>query len=67
MKIFLTEIIWDTDGEEVELPTQLEIDTAAEGIEDIETGVADWLADRYGWCVTGYTQELAPELQQPAL
>ena len=43
-------IKWDTDGEEITLPIEVEI---PENIvdEDDETSVANYLSDTYGWCV----------------
>lgn len=64
MGIKVTDIVWETDGEDVELPTELEIDTASEGIDDPESQLADWLSDRYGWLVSGFSLESAPGLQQ---
>lgn len=40
-----TYIEWDTDGEQVDLPTSTTIE--AENEEDI----ADALSDKFGWCV----------------
>lgn len=46
MKQFkFTYIEWDTDGEQVDLPTSTTIE--AENEEDI----ADALSDKFGWCV----------------
>lgn len=40
-------IVWDKDGEDVDLPTTV---TDIPGdLEDDE--VADWLSNEYGWCV----------------
>jgi hypothetical protein len=30
------------------------LDARAEGIDDPETELADWLSDRYGWCVNSF-------------
>lgn len=43
----VTGIVWDTDGEVVDLPT-----TAVVECDDVED-VADALSDEYGWCVSG--------------
>lgn len=63
MNVRITDIVWDTDGEQVNLPEEVTVDTAAEGIEDPEAQIADWLSDRYGWCVTSFSQEPAAALQ----
>ena len=37
---------WDTDGEYIDLPKTAEVP------DDIpEDEVADWLSDKYGWCI----------------
>ena len=48
-------IIWDTDGEEVNLPTdvtfgEVGLERICEYYEDCSC-VADWLSDRFGWLV----------------
>lgn len=48
------EVEWDTDGEKVELPKKILIACDEEmyhNLIDDEGGVADYLSDRYGWCV----------------
>lgn len=59
MELKVVNIDWDTDGEEVELPSEVIIDTQAEGIENPEMEVADWLSDRFGWCVNSFSIEPA--------
>lgn len=55
MELRITDIEWDTDGQEVDLPKEVVLDAAEEGIEDPEAEVADWLSDRYGWLVKGFS------------
>jgi len=61
MEIRVSSIDWDTDGQEVDLPTELVVDTAAEGIEDPDTEIADWLSDKYGFCVKSVAFEPVAE------
>jgi len=50
-------IKWDTDGERVDLPETLEISAdIAKKLKQEEknghdTAIADYLSDKYGWCV----------------
>lgn len=45
----VTEIEWDTDGEEADLPTETSVP------EDVGLdGIADYLSDRFGFCVYGF-------------
>lgn len=46
-----TDIIWVTDGEDVELPTEVEIPVEIEGDDD---AITDYLSDTYGFLVEGY-------------
>ena len=46
----ITKILWDTDGEKVDLPTEVE---APEGIVT-EEDISDWLSDEYGFCHKGF-------------
>jgi hypothetical protein len=51
----ITEIEWDTDGEDIyELPTEeiVELDE-----DDDEDQIADILSDVYGWCINSYNAE----------
>ena len=45
----VTDIKWVTDGEVVELPTEVEVD---DDLSDDE--IADYLSDTYGWLVDGF-------------
>jgi hypothetical protein len=44
------DIIWETDGEPVELPTEVEI---PESVDD--DFIADYLSDTYGWLVESFS------------
>jgi len=61
MEIRVSSIDWDTDGDDVDLPTEMVVDTAAEGIEDPDTEIADWLSDKYGFCVKSVAFEPVSE------
>ena len=43
-------IKWETDGYEVDLPTEVEVE---DGMSDDE--IADYLSDTYGWLVEGFS------------
>lgn len=62
MKLKVTDIEWETDGEKDDLPSEVTIDAEAENIDldDVSAGVADWLSDRYGWLVKGFSVEEEP-------
>lgn len=44
-----SDIEWDTDGEVVDLPDSVQVDPDAEDIAEV-------LADKYGFCVKGFTE-----------
>ena len=53
MAYIITNIKWDTDGEPVEnLPRET---TVPENID--EEDIADYLSDKYGFCLFGYSVE----------
>jgi hypothetical protein len=55
----ITDIIWDTDGEPANLPTEIDFFTTMKEI-DIDT-VLDWLSDEYGFCVFDFCYEFKEE------
>lgn len=46
----VSNIKWVTDGEDVDLPTEVEV---PDNMEDDE--IADFLSDTYGWLVEGFS------------
>ena len=57
IKCVITNIDWDTDGEEIkELPKDVtfEIDYDEEYGTNLDNEVADELSDRYGFCVNSF-------------
>jgi len=47
-------ITWDTDGEDVDLPTEVEVSLRGDySDEEISDEGADWLSDEFGWLVDG--------------
>ena len=61
MTIKVTDIIWDTDGEAIDLPSEVDI---TDGIEPGSDEIADWLSDKYGFCVEGFNYEVAESFYQ---
>ena len=56
MKVKVMNIDWDTDGESVDLPTQVEIDMNADS--EFPFYIADAVSDRYGFCINSLTFEI---------
>jgi|TARA_B100001971_G_C18001444_1_gene437547 hypothetical protein len=51
------DIDWDTDGVEIGLPTELEVEWVDDWTENFPPSVdeiGDWLSDEFGWCVNGF-------------
>lgn len=52
------DIDWDTEGEDVDLPTDVEVpvDEDDAGISDevLEEYLSDWLSEEYGYCHRGF-------------
>ncbi len=65
MKIRCWDIVWDTDGEDADLPREvvIEVDDEvwAEGSVTAEEAVSGALSDKYGWCHTGFNYEAVKE------
>jgi hypothetical protein len=47
----LINIKWETDGEEIDLPSSL---TLPENVEPEEEAINNWLSNTYGWLVSSY-------------
>lgn len=57
MRVRASNILWDTDGDEsVKLPHETIIDIDDDSDMNMET--ADYLSDKYGYCVIALTVEL---------
>ena len=48
------DIIWEADGEEIDLPTEVEL---PRDFGDDDDAIADFLSDEYGWLVISYERE----------
>lgn len=51
----IVDIIWETDGEEVDLPTEMELPDTIDP--DDDDAITDYLSDETGWLVIAYTKE----------
>lgn len=49
------DIIWETDGEEIGLPTELELPDDID--KEDEDAITDYLSDEVGWLVKSYEIE----------
>ena len=47
--MLVSNIKWETDGEEIDLPTEVEVE---DGLDDDQ--IADYLSDTYGWLVISF-------------
>ena len=57
MKIHFYNIVWDTDGETVNLPHEITLHVDEDC--QVETEGADALSDKYGWCVVSFDFNIA--------
>ena len=51
----VVDIIWETDGDEVDLPTEMDIPDYIDPEDD--DAITDYLSDETGWLVIAYTKE----------
>ena len=56
MKYKVTNIVYDTDGESVDLPSEMIVNV--DGVIDIDQEIADAISDKTGWCVGSYNYEI---------
>jgi hypothetical protein len=56
MKVRFTNIDWETDGEEVNLPTELTLEVDDDV--DLDEDGGDVLSDEYDWLVNGFDYEV---------
>lgn len=64
IKVLIYDIEWDTDGEKVKLPKQVEHvfeDYDNINDEDLLDEISDWLSDEYGYCHKGFCVKLVEE------
>ena len=48
------DIVWETDGEDVNLPTEVEL---PRDFGDDDDAITNYLSDEYGWLVISYERE----------
>ena len=53
-KYICTDICWDTDGEDTDLPEEVELEIEAEDGVDVDELLADKLSDEYEFCVESF-------------
>lgn len=51
----IVDIIWETDGEDIDLPTEMEIPDSIDP--DDDDAITDYLSDETGFLVLAYTIE----------
>jgi hypothetical protein len=56
MKVKVMNIDWDTDGESVDLPTEVVVDMDADL--ELSLEIANAVSDRYGFCINKCDFEL---------
>lgn len=56
MKIKVFNILYDTDGEDVELPQEFEVEV--DDHEDVGEELAEWITDQTGFCHKGFDYEV---------
>ena len=58
------DIEWDTDGEDIEIPTEVELEVDISDMEDEEEladYISDHISDETGWCHNGCSWEIKKE------
>lgn len=59
MKIVISNIEWNTDGEDIDLPTEITVNfKEILNKEDIPELIAEYLSSNYDFCVINFTYEI---------
>lgn len=58
IEVECTKIVWDTDGEKVDLPSTVRI--MLDASENVGEVVANVLSDKFGWCVKKLDYRILP-------
>ncbi len=64
IRILVSNIEWDTDGEDIDLPSEVLITNPnkemVQSVEDNDYAdeIGDFLSDEYGFCLYGFTADL---------
>ena len=58
LKLYATDISWDTDGEKISLPIEVEmpipVSLQYQLEEEEESILSDYLSDTFGWCINSF-------------
>ena len=61
-KLLISDIRWDTDGEDVNLPEEILVsEPTKEMLEDVDgygDAICDYLSDEYGFCVDSFNAKV---------
>jgi len=60
-KVEASDINWDTDGEEVDLPSETVVEVEADTTEEAKEKVVDELSDKHGWCINSLKSNVLNE------
>jgi hypothetical protein len=57
-------ISWDTDGEELDLPTSTTLEVEHEEDDDLDTLIADALSDKFGFCMFSFDYDILEKVMR---
>lgn len=57
-KVTVTNIEWDTDGEDCDLPTSTELEIEHDEEDDLDAIIADALSDKFGFCMFDFNYDV---------
>lgn len=58
VEVECSDIVWDTDGEKVDLPQNVRI--MLESAENAGEAAVEYLSDKYGWCIKSLNYKVLP-------
>lgn len=62
IKVHFSDIEWDVDGADCNLPREVALDVCVDDDADLSIEGADILSDKFGYCVTSFSYRTLPRI-----
>lgn len=62
IKVLFSDIEWDVDGADCNLPREVTLDVCSENEADLSIEGANILSDQFGYCVKGFSYRTLPRI-----
>lgn len=58
VNVKIYDIEWDDNGEDIDLPAEVNATIEYDNGDDLSKIISDWLSDEYGYCVDDFTYDV---------